>query len=134
MVLETTNPVLVEFPFSIHACLFWRKRGSKSVGSNISNPTMRTGLDLKSLEWASIPSLNGPLFHISNTICIVTTFPNLNLHLTSIEWALARLIVPSAVPTIQPVALKGSFHALFMLIFVQIYQCSMCVCDFKNMF
>jgi hypothetical protein len=67
--------------------------------------------------------LNVSLFLLSKTICILTTFSNLNLPLTSIEYALGRLIVPSVVPTTQLVAFKGWFHTLFMLIFVQIYQC-----------
>jgi hypothetical protein len=49
----------------------------------------------------------------------ISSFKN-NLYLVT--------LVPSVVPTIQPAVLKGYFHAFLMLIFVQIYQCVMCVC------
>jgi hypothetical protein len=45
-------------------------------------------------------SLNVPLFLLSGTICILTKpFQTWIYHLTSIECALGRLIVPSVVPT-----------------------------------
>jgi hypothetical protein len=52
-------------------------------------------------------STNVPLFLPSKTIRILTTFPNLNLPLASIEYALGRLIVLSVVPTIQLAFLKS---------------------------